>query len=134
MCGRLFQGLQKRIKRARRKHVHFIDNKNFVFPCNRGILHLFPKVAHFVHAVVRCGVDFADIEIRRILECFTAFAFSTRRTVHGGIAVDCRRKNFRYTRFPRSARTAKEVCMSNSTRIDLIFQDGNDMFLSHDVV
>ena len=40
VLGRLFQRLQKRIKRRLREHVHFVDQVNFVATLCRGIAHI----------------------------------------------------------------------------------------------
>ena len=64
----------------------------------------------------------------------TSRTFSARRAVHGRIAIDCRRKNFRNTRFPRTARATEQIRMPYPARFYLVFQNCNDMFLSNYVV
>ena len=75
-----------------------------------------------------------DIKICRIFQCFANFTNAARRSVYRLFAVDCRREDFRYTRFTRTTRTAKKIRVSDFTRRDLVFEYGYDMFLPNDVV
>ena len=62
MLGRLFQRLQKRVKRRRRKHVHLVDEIDFVTPFGRCISHVLAQLAHVLDAVVACAVDLDHVE------------------------------------------------------------------------
>ena len=114
--------------------MHFVDDIYLIFTRYGRILHLFAQVAHFVHAVVGRRVYLGNIEVGRIGERAARGAFSAGRTVLRRFAVDRRREYFRDTRFTRSARSAEKVRVTDPARRDLIFQYGDDMFLSYDVV
>ena len=55
---RLFQSLQHGIERAFGKHMHFVDDIDFVFTRSRRILGVFQHFADIVDTCIRCRVDF----------------------------------------------------------------------------
>ena len=130
--GRLFERFQKRVERAVRKHMHFVDDINFIFSHRGGILHFFPQIAHFRHAVVGCGVDLHDIEA--VLQRAAGFAYAAGRSVYGAFAVDGARKNTGDARFSRSARSAKQIRMSRGTGFDLVAEYAHDALLPDDFI
>ena len=56
--GRLFQSLQHGIERAFGKHMHFVDDIDFVFTRSRRVLGVFQHFADIVDTGIRCRVDF----------------------------------------------------------------------------
>ena len=55
---RLFQSLQHGIERAFGKHMHFVDDIDFVFTRSRRVLCVFQHFADIVDTGIRCRVDF----------------------------------------------------------------------------
>ena len=108
--------------------MHFVDDVHFILTRNGRILHFFAQITHFVYAIVGRSVNFGDVQIRGIFQGYASGAFPARRTVFGVVAIDCRGKNFRDTRFPRTARSAKQIGVSYPARIDLVFEYRNDMY------
>src|SRR5690606_27744088 len=58
---RLFEGLQQRIERVRREHVHFVDQVDLVAAARGGVLHVVEQLAGVVDLGARGGVDFDQV-------------------------------------------------------------------------
>src|SRR5262249_9348452 len=56
------QRLQKRVERGRRKHVHLVDQINFVTPLGRRIPAVLAQLPHVLDAVVACAVDLDHVK------------------------------------------------------------------------
>ena len=53
--------LQQRIECARRKHVDFIDDDDFILSLQRRIFHIVAQYPDIIDSIIRCAVDFGDI-------------------------------------------------------------------------
>ena len=59
---RLLERFEQRVKRRGRKHVHFVDQIDFVAAFRRRVAHVVAQLAHVFDAVVARAVDLDDIE------------------------------------------------------------------------
>ena len=76
---RFLQRFEQRIERGRRKHVHFVDEINFVATFRRRVAHVVAQFAHVFHAVVARAVDLDDIEAVARSDFFAIIANAARR-------------------------------------------------------
>ena len=58
---RLLKGLEERVERLCRQHVHFVDDVDFIAPCCRCKLHRLAQIADLIDAAVRCRIDLEHI-------------------------------------------------------------------------
>ena len=132
---RLLQGLEQRIKRARRKHVHLVDYVYLKPPRYRRIFHLVADIADVVNAVIGCRVDLEHIHRAPGIDRPADFAFIA------GIASElgCMRTVYRAGKdlgrrcLAGSPCTTKEIGMTYPVGFDLILQRRYDCVLSHDL-
>ena len=117
----LFQSFQEGIERCCREHMHLIDDKYRVLTNLRKDTHLLDKLADILHRVVRCSVEFVDIERTIFVERKTRIAPITRLRTHRVLAVYRLCKDSRTGGFSYTTRSAKEVGVSQLTTLDSIF-------------
>ena len=82
VCGRLFERLQQRVRRAGAQHVHFVDQVHLVR--RRGTeaqVHALGEVAHRLDTVVRRGVELEEIEEAAVGDTDAVGAHTARVTV-----------------------------------------------------
>ena len=104
---RFLQGLKQCIERSYGKHMHLIDNVDFVFSFGRTVLHLLADLADVVDAVVGSRIDLNHVHgiaRRNRPACRT---FPARTPVHRMLTVDRLRKNLGNRRLSRSSGSAK---------------------------
>jgi hypothetical protein len=75
---RLLKRLQKRVPRALREHVDFVDDKDLVAISRRSIGQAVLQLSDFVDAVVACAVYFPDVDVASGRDLLTRGAFETR--------------------------------------------------------
>ena len=109
---RLFQRLQKRIKRCGGKHVDLIDVVDLVAATRRGVFHALPQVADLVHAVVACAVDLQHIQAVALGDLFADRVIVIK--LHAGSigAVQRHGKDARGGRLSRATRPDEKISMS----------------------
>ena len=127
---RLFQRLQKRVKRADGKHMHLVDDVHFVLSLRGTIRYLFPDLTDIVHAVIGRRVDLDHIHRRSHRDRTAHRALAAWTSVHRMLAVDRLCKYFRYRCLSCSACSAEQICMPDTVRFDLILQCCDNMILS----
>ena len=116
---RFFQGFQKCVKSARRKHVHFVDDVNlFAADCRR-IVDAFAQFADVVDTVVGCRIDFDHVKERTILDGLAGTAL-TARLFPVAEAVEPLGQKPRCGRLAGASRSAEQVGMARAVRCDLI--------------
>ncbi len=60
---RLFQGLQERVERRGREHVHFVDDVDLVAGLHRGVAHAVQQFAHLIDLGARGGVQLQHVDV-----------------------------------------------------------------------
>ena len=63
MFGRLFERLQKPVERSLRKHVHFVDDEDFVARQHRLVARALDDLAHVVDAGIGGGVHLNNVDM-----------------------------------------------------------------------
>ena len=81
VCRRLFQSLEQSIERARRQHMNFVNNIDFIIGLRRCILDLVSDVSDFFNAVIGSSIDFDHIVQTSGSNRLAGFAFVARVTV-----------------------------------------------------
>jgi hypothetical protein len=130
MPGRFFEGLEKRIERLPRQHVHLVYNVDFISAGYGGELYILPQFANLVYPPVRGAVNFADID---------GAAVRNFETMHALIARDWRRAVFTVQRlrqnpgnrgFSHPARPAEEECVGYTPLQYRVLESTDNMLLS----
>jgi hypothetical protein len=134
MFGRLFEGLQKRIKRRWREHVYFIDQINFVTPLRWRVPNVFAELPYVFDAVVAGTVNLNHIEAIPGGNLTAVIAFAARGNGRSFHAIERFSKDSRGRCFADPARANKEIRMSKPVLRDRILQRTRDMCLAHQVV
>src|SRR5690606_11222852 len=67
-----FQSFQKCIESRLRKHVHLVNDIDFVFTSLRRDSYLFNQATDIVHRVIRCRIQLVNTEGISLLKRFTA--------------------------------------------------------------
>src|SRR5690606_18092399 len=67
MLGRFFQGFQKSIESRCRKHVHLIDNIDFVFSDLWRDSHLINQTSDVVHRIIGSSISLKNIESKILI-------------------------------------------------------------------
>jgi hypothetical protein len=60
---RLLEGLEQRVERRRREHVHLVDDVDLELALGRRVADGVAQVAHLLDAVVRGAVDLDHVEV-----------------------------------------------------------------------
>jgi hypothetical protein len=136
MCRRLLERFKQRVERSRRKHVHFVDQINFVATFCRGVSHVVAQLAHVLHAVIARAVDLDDVKAVACRDFAAVVANSAR--LHGWAgtvkAVERLRQNACRRSFPDAARADEKICVCEAILLDRILQRLRDMILSDQIV
>ena len=128
---RLLESFQKIIKRRRRQHVHLIDDIHFVFSALRRESYLIYQIAYIIHTVIRCRVQFKDIERRILIEGNTGVALAARFKVRSRMfAVDCFCQNTGASGFSYATRAAKQKRLCQFAGRQGFFQRFRHLLLS----
>lgn len=134
MCWWLFESFEKSIERARREHMDFIYNVDFVFSLIGFESRSLDEFADIIDSGIRCCIDLYDIEHGFIIESETVRTRMTRISFAHISTVDRLREDARTRRLSCSTRTMKEVGMTHAPTLDAISQYLRDVFLTDDRV
>ncbi len=133
--GRLFERLEESVEGRLRKHVHLVDDEDFVPPYLRGYLHLVYQVADVLDGVVGGGVELVNVVRPLLVEGAAALALVARLARSGGAeAVDGAGEDAGAGGFAHAARAAEEVGVCQLPLRDGVFQRGGQRALPHDGV
>ena len=133
MRGRLLERLEESVEGLKRKHMDLVDDVDAVTAYLRRDTDLFGQRTNIVHRVVRCGVQFVDIERAALVERPARLALVAGLAVGGRIeAVDRLGENARAGRFADAARTAEQVSVGQLPARDRVAQRRCDMRLPDD--
>ena len=112
--------------------MNFIDDIDFVLSLIGFEPRLLDEITHIFYAIVARSIDLDTVEHDSILECMTIPTFMAGIPILKIRTIHSLRKDTLTGRFSRSARSMKEVGMSNSTSLEAISQYSRDVVLSHD--
>ena len=133
MRGRLLKRLEESVEGLKRKHMDLVDDVDAVTAYLRRDTDLFGQRTNIVHRVVRCGVQFVDIERAALVERPARLALVAGLAVGGRIeAVDRLGENTRAGRFADAARAAEQVSVGQLPARDRVAQRRGDMRLPDD--
>ena len=77
VLGRFFQGFQQCVEGARRKHVHFINDINFMAGPGRSINSILTELANVLHTGIGRPIDLQHVNVISFINSQAAFAFAT---------------------------------------------------------
>jgi hypothetical protein len=130
----LFQRLQKRVERGGRKHVHLVDEINFVTPFGRRIPNILAQLAYILDAVVAGAIDFDHVETVAAGNLATVIAQAAWRNRRAFDAVERLRQNSCRRSFANTARTDKKIRVRETVLCHRIFQRARDVSLADQIV
>ena len=113
--------------------MHLVDDVDLVFTLGGRISHLVPDLTNVVYAVVGGCVDFYYIHGSACRYRAAGRARSAGIAIHRVFTVHRPGEDLRNRCFSGTPGTAKQVGMSDSVCIDLIFQCDYNVILSPDV-
>ena len=115
MCRRLFQRLKQCIKGLRSKHMHFIDDVDFISAVNRSKGQLFTQRFYFFNTAIRGSIYFKYIHGCTGSNALTVQAMSARMRRRPVFAVQRFSQNTRRTGFACTARSGKQIRVRNTS-------------------
>ena len=71
MRRRFFEGFQQGVKRRRRKHVHFIDDVDFITALSGGVLAVLSQFSYLINAIIGGSIDLNNIHTGTIHDRLT---------------------------------------------------------------
>ena len=121
MRRRLLQCFEQRVKGGRRKHVHFVDEINFVTSFCWRVANIIAQFPHVLDTVVARAVDFNHV--KAIPSCYFAavVTHATRRHRRSVYAIERLGQNARSRCFADTARTDKKIGMRQTILRHRIF-------------
>ena len=131
---RLLQRLEQRVERARREHVHLVDDVDAVAAHLRRVLHLLAQVADLIDAVVARRVDLQDVKAALLRERAARRALPAGIAVFRVLAVHRAGEHLRRGRLARAARAAEQIRMRDAPAHHLRAQRLDHCLLSHKIL
>src|SRR6516225_6258020 len=131
---RLFQRLQKRVERGGRKHVHLVNEIDFVTPFGWRIPYILPQLADVLDAVVACAIDFDHVEAIAASDLAAVIAHAAWRNRRPFNAVERLRQNSCCRSFANTARADKKIRVRETVLRHRIFQRARDVGLADQIV
>ena len=129
---RLLKRLEQGIPRARREHVHFVDDVDLVAAFRRRILDLVADRAHVIHTIVRRAVYLQHIQRVPCRNLTAILAFAARLSILEIQAVERLGEDAGGGGLANPARTHEQVRMTNPVCLDGVLQGPGNMLLPHD--
>ena len=126
---RLLQCLQQCIERSYGKHMHLVDDIDFISALCRTVCHLLTDLPDIVNTVIGGRIDLDHIHGRAGRYGPACLTFPAGASVHRVLTVHRLRKYLRHGRLACSPCPAEKICMSDPVGPDLILQCCNDMIL-----
>ena len=130
VCGRLLQRLEEGVECLLREHMDLIDDEDRVATHLRNDAHLLDQVTDIVDRVVRRSIQFVDVERAIFVECAARFALVARLGTNGVQTVYRLCKDTGASSLADTSRSAEEICVSQLTSLDSIFEGRSDMLLT----
>ena len=131
---RFLQCFQQRIERSYGQHMHFIDNINLILSLSGRVRYFIHNLTDIVHAVVGCRVDFDHVHGRPGGNRLTYGTFSAGTSVYGIFTIYRPCKNFGNRGFTGTTGARKQIGMSDTVCLNLVFQGRYNMLLPFDIL
>ena len=132
---RFFQGFQERIKAAFGKHMHFVNQIDFIASFHRRIGHVIKQIARIIHAGARGGIYFNQIGKTSTINFQAMFAAPAGMAAHALFKTIQRfGKDARNRGFAHAAGAGKEIGMMEAIIIQCISQCFCHMLLANQFV
>src|SRR5690606_19520612 len=130
-----FQSFQKCIESRLRKHVHLVNDIDFVFTSLRRDSYLFNQATDIVHRVIRCRIQLVNTEGISLLKRFTALTSATGFYLFADLCtVYCFRQNTGTSCLPHTTRSTKQKSLRQLIVVDRIFERAGNMLLTNNGV
>ena len=129
VAGRFLHYFEQRIERRCGEHVHLVDNIYFVCADTGRVSRFIPQIPDIVHAIVGCGVDFHNVHHTAIVNTRTYRALSARVCAIPALTVHCFGEYLGAGRFTGAARACKQICMAQTSGLQLRAQRVRNMLL-----
>ena len=127
--GRFLQGLQQCVKCPYGEHMHLVYNINLVFALCRRIGYLLHNFTDIIHAVIGGGIYLDHIHAGSRRDRLTDAAFPAGTVLRRILTIHRACKDFRHGRLSRSPCTGKQIGMSDTVCLQLVFQGSHNMIL-----
>jgi hypothetical protein len=135
MCGRLLQRLEQGIEGGRGKHMHFINNIDFIAAQVRGEVDLIAQAAHILHAGIGSCIDLDQVQEAALVERQAVLALVAGRLARSSARqLTALAKQASGGGLAGAARPGEQVGVGNAPCSQRIAQRLHDVFLSDDLV
>ena len=131
---RLFQRLEQCVERGGRKHVHFVDQIDFVATFCRGVANVIAQLAHVLNAVVAGSVDLDHVEAVAGGDLAAVIAHAAGRDGGAVHAIERLCQNACGRGFANATRADKKVGVGEPVLLDRILERAGDVRLTDDVI
>ena len=115
------------------EHVRLVDDVNLHAHRRGGKLHRFSERSNLVDSPIARRIDFQDVERRTSQDRSAVFAGVVRRGSRSGHAVDTTRQDLGSRGFSRTARTRKEIRVSELAALNCRGQGADDRVLADEI-
>ena len=126
---RLLKCFEQRIERTDGQHVYLVDDEHALADLCRRVARLIAQVADVVHAVVGRRVNLGHVQHRAVQNAAARRTLVARIAVHRMLAVDRAREDLRTGGLTGAARACKQICMAQTSGLQLRAQRVRDMLL-----
>ena len=110
--------------------MNLVDDVNAVFSIGRRILNLVPDLTDIVHTVIGGCINLHHIDRISRRDCLACRTLPAGIPIYGMLTVHRLGPDLCNGGFSGSSRSAKQICMTDPARPDLVFQRCDDMILS----
>ena len=119
---RLFEGLEQGVERGGRKHVHFVDQIDFVTAFGGCVANVIAQLAHVLDAVVAGAIDLDHIKTVAGSDLAAVIAHAAGRDGGSVDAIERLRQNARSGCFADATRTNKKIRVCQTILRDSILE------------
>ena len=132
---RFFQRFQQRVEAASGKHVHFVNEIDFVSALDRGVGDVIEQFARFFDARARGGIDFDEVGKASLVDFLAVVAFAAGIGADVVfLAVERFGEDAGDGGFADAARAGKEVSVMNAVMVQRVGQRLGHMRLADQFV
>ena len=114
--------------------MHLIDDVNLIFALCWTVGYFLADLTDVVNTVVGCCIDLDHIHGGSCLNGFAHGTFVAGTAVYRMFAVYCLRQDLCNRSLSGTSRSAEQVCVSDTVRLDLVGQCCHNMILSFYIV
>ena len=131
---RFLQRFEKRIKRRRRQHMHFVDDINFVARLRWRVTDVFAELTHLFDSVIAGSIDLENVEAVTGRNLAAIIAGAVRINRRPFYTVERFGQNSRRRRFPNPARSDEQISVRQPVLGDRILERARDVSLPDQIV